>query len=68
MLLREWLDSLNRLIENDPEVLNHVVIHASDDEGNDFRKVSYSPTAGFYDGEEFSKEESDESCKCVCLN
>lgn len=51
MKLREFVEKLDILIEACPEILDSEVIYSSDDEGNYFGYVNYTPSIGFYDEE-----------------
>jgi hypothetical protein len=44
MTLQEYIESLQRLIENNPEYVNMPLIYSKDDEGNDYHHVNYSPS------------------------
>lgn len=48
MTLKEYAASINKFAEKYP---NLMVVSASDDEGNNFQKVSWAGTLGFFDGE-----------------
>lgn len=44
MKLKEYLKQLNEMIEDDPSILELEVYAASDDEGNSYNRVSWSPS------------------------
>jgi hypothetical protein len=45
------------------------VVYSSDEEGNSFHKVAYTPSVGFFKDNEFdSTEEGDEETNAVCIN
>lgn len=75
MKLKEYLKSLNDFVENNPDCLEYEVISSSDDEGNSFNIVHYSPSLGVFEDREFiSIEELDEynrdksEVNSVCIN
>ena len=66
MKLREYAEKLQRLAKLHPDV---VVVTSSDDEGNAFHEVFYSPCVGHFDGEEFdSTKVRGKLPNAVCLN
>lgn len=52
MKLKEFLANINKLVAENPEVLDFDVIAAIDDEGNGFNRVNYPPSVGSFDGNE----------------
>ncbi len=71
MKLREFLERLNDMVKERPELEELDVITSIDDEGNAFNLVNYSPTVGNYnDDNEFEQEYPD--CEfeinAVCVN
>ena len=44
MKLKEFIVNLNELIKENPLALEYEMIYSSDDEGNDYKIVYYSPT------------------------
>ena len=53
MKLKEFIENLNRLVEDCPEALNMKVISSIDEEGNGFNAVTLPPTIGYYEDDEF---------------
>lgn len=52
MKLKDFLKTLNQLVEENPEYLKLEVITAIDDEGNGYNEILYDPTVGVLkDGE-----------------
>ena len=52
MNLREFIDDLEKLIADQPQVETMQVIYSIDDEGNEFSNEIYAPSFGrFEDGE-----------------
>ena len=43
MKLKDYLSHLNKLVYDNPKLLEADVIYSIDDEGNEFKKVVYSP-------------------------
>lgn len=75
MKLGELIQNLEDIVKDHPEYLDLDVVYSSDDEGNFYRYVYYSPSVGFYDEEnkEFSNSTSGlwnrlEPKKVICVN
>jgi hypothetical protein len=51
MKLKEYFKKLQNIIKKYPESLEYEVIMSSDDEGNNFQIVNYSPSLGNFKGE-----------------
>ena len=76
MTLEKYLKHLNKIVEKNPEALKYELIYAKDDEGNDFKAVSYKPSLGFLnvnDNEFTSVEDEDfkeleEEPNVICIN
>lgn len=66
MKLKEYLEKLNKLAEENPMLLTLDVITSTDDEGNGFNQVHYSPEPGFLEDGEFDNESGE--CNAICLN
>ena len=78
--VRNLIDYLHKLIEDDPRVENLPIIYSSEDEGNSYQKVYNLPgltqvedlnswdleVVGYYD--EDSDEILKEDCNCVIIN
>lgn len=69
--LKEYANELNRCTEQYPDAL---VVSASDEEGNSFSLVGFSPTLGHYSNRDFESvdeevtgEETPE-INAVCIN
>ena len=54
MLLKEFYNGLTELIEKNPKALEYEVILSTDDEGNVYNRIYYSPSIGI-----FYEEDSD---------
>lgn len=64
MKFGEYLENLQELLEEHPELVNAEVIYSIDDEGNDYKHVHWGPTPGNYSCRDFVSEsdiEDDES-------
>jgi len=73
MTLREYIKILNDFAEENPEKLDMQVITSSDDEGNGYNLIHYSPSKGYYDlgefyGENDDDEYSPDEINAVCVN
>lgn len=76
MTFKEYVKSLNDLLEENPEYGEYTVITSSDDEGNSYNEVYYGPGIGcFRGGDEFVHDDAfdeyeDESLvsNAVCVN
>jgi hypothetical protein len=72
MKLRDYYQKLQLLIRISPEALDMDVVYSTDDEGNAYIHVSYTPCVGYYkesDQEFYSLESSNiEYPRAVCLN
>lgn len=76
MKVKEYLDNFNELIKERPEILEYDLVYSSDDEGNNYNKIFYTPGIGYYDkddnqyydedGEYFIEEEY--VANSVCIN
>ncbi len=65
MKLKEFLYHLNKIVKADKKALDMEIVTSSDDEGNSFNKVHYSPAIGKMEDGYF---EADEKGNTVCLN
>lgn len=72
MTLREYIEQLNNLCNGNKEALDYLVVTASDDEGNDYQPVYYSPSLGCYNNDRqwtpLSHFEEDQETNAVCVN
>lgn len=75
MSLREYIEGLNSFAKDNPDALDLIVITSKDAEGNGFSEVYYSPSKGYFDGEDFYTESSfkdhdlvKENTNTVCVN
>ncbi len=71
MKLKEHMVSLGKMIEKDPQILEFDVVYSTDDEGNNFEEVRFSPDLGVYD--KYSKEwdnarSSKKKFNSICIN
>ena len=76
--LKQWMEQLNKLVQQYPEIGDHVLIYSIDDEGNEYHKVMSDPTlvqvhnlnersleiVGFKDDPDIA----DEDCNAICIN
>jgi hypothetical protein len=70
MTLKEYLNALNELLEKNPQAGDFLVIHSSDDEGNSFQPVWFSPALMSVDNPDQSYLEinHDGEPNVVCIN
>jgi len=77
MKFKSYVESLNKILAENPESAEYDVIYSHDDEGNNFQKVNYDGTIGYFDGTyygDFTKlsqlEEEDiyEKPNAICVN
>lgn len=66
MKLKDYVEQLTQILETNPEAMDYDIIYAADDEGNNFSKVHYPPCLGYFDGEYFNSDSSNNNC--ICLN
>ena len=67
MKLSEYIANLNRMVKEEPALLEFDVVTSSDDEGNSYNRVYHSPTVGCYEHGEFYTE-CDSVLNAVCVN
>jgi hypothetical protein len=79
MKLKDYVESLQKVLNENPDAANFKVIFARDDEGNGFQEVCYSPSVGHFDGDYggdfYAKENIEEDynieempLNSVCIN
>jgi hypothetical protein len=76
MKFGQYLDQLKQLARKDKSILQLDVVYSTDDEGNGFSGIYYSPTIGVYDGDyEFDGFDPDDTesskgktANAVCIN
>ncbi|MEE9532726.1 MAG: hypothetical protein V3W52_17240 [Syntrophobacteria bacterium] len=77
MQFKEFVDNVTKLLADRPELAEMDVVASGDDEGNDFRKVFYTPTVGEFDADdgEFTDEDEDDpdmdeltAINAICIN
>lgn len=70
MTLKEFIKNLQIFAKENPEALSKRVIHSSDDEGNSFHTVIFTPTKAIYlKDERYIKEpEEGEEYDSVVIN
>lgn len=70
MKFKEYLKNLQELAEEHPEALEFDVVYGIDDEGNAFHDVVFTPTIGYYHGNEFDSNDdvSKKEYNSVCVN
>lgn len=68
MKLKNFLENLNEFVKQNPKVLELDVVTSSDDEGNSYNLVHYSPSIGIYKDREFEITEDLDEADSVCIN
>jgi len=71
MKLKDYLKNINELVKENKELLELDVVYASDDEGNYFDKVKFTPCIGTYESGSFItfKEDSHKGdLNAICIN
>lgn len=75
MTLKEYIENLNEFVKENPETLNMQVVTSSDDEGNSYSLVHFTPSKGIYKNREFISYEQyedwdreDSETNAVCVN
>ncbi len=71
MKLKDYLNHLNGLVEQNKELLELDVVYSVDDEGNGFDKVKYFPCIGTYESGSFItfREDSHKGdLNAICIN
>jgi uncharacterized protein YnzC (UPF0291/DUF896 family) len=70
MKLREYLANLNAMVKNNEKLLDCAVVTSSDDEGNEYNEVNFTPSAGIMEGGSFDNSNNgpDDIPTTVCLN
>jgi len=76
MTLKEYIEDLQAKVEANPKLLDSLVVYSSDEEGNEFNKLDWHSTEGFWheDWKEFhpfpedSEANEDEFVPAICIN
>jgi hypothetical protein len=75
MTLKEFIENLQKFVEENPRALELEVITSKDAEGNGYNRVYYEPSMGHYDGDDFISHSEfedwnrdDDDLNSVCLN
>ena len=50
MTLAKYVETLVDMLKRNPEIEDYTVIYSSDDEGNTYQKVNYTPTIMLSEG------------------
>lgn len=65
MTLGEYVGNLQQMMIDDPETENMKAVFATDEEGNEFHEVDFTPVRGNFDGEDFYSDTDDFNAVCV---
>ena len=69
MKLKEFMDNLKALIQDNPDTLNYDVVSSEDPEGNGYSLVSFNPSIGIYDEEDNDFTPINiEQINAICIN
>jgi len=79
MKLKEFLNNIQKMVKEDPSLLELDVITAKDSEGNGFEEVYYTPSPGVFtedsefvpsDSEDFEEEYeyTKKDINAICIN
>ena len=68
MTLKEYIEELNKLVKQNPKILELPVIYSADDEGNHYQMVHYTPTLGTFDDFDGEWEAETVNPNAVCIN
>lgn len=72
MTFNTFIENCLMLVKNNPKLAELPVISSSDDEGNSFKKIIFTPTLMKVDDIEdkfMDAEEADEDdCNAICIN
>lgn len=53
MTLREYIEHLNNIVNQNPRALDFTVVYGKDDGGDEYKPLLYAPTVGLYDSEAY---------------
>ena len=79
MKFKKYLEQLNKLAKERPELLNYEIIYSHDDEGNNYQKVENEPSVCYasdlthyfieevHFGEDI-KNQAEAEPNCICIN
>ena len=65
MKFKEYVENLNKLLNERPETAELDVVTSSDDEGNSYNLVHYTPSVGHLDEDREYTEEKPINAVCV---
>lgn len=68
MKLKEYIESLNQMVKDDPSILEYDVVYSSDDEGNSYEFVAFTPSVGHFSGIPWNGFDPTENPNAICIN
>lgn len=70
MKLKDYIKSLQKLVDHDKLNGELEVVYAKDAEGNGYDSVFHQPTLGYFDGDSdfCDPEDADNKVNAVCIN
>lgn len=73
MTLREYIEKLQKLVKENPETEQMLVVYSADDEGNSYQKVYFDPVVMKFENLECrhiepALDDNDNAKPAVCIN
>lgn len=68
MKLKEFIDTLNEMVEANPKLLEFDVVYSSDSEGNYYDHVFYTPTVGNFTNDFENIFDESKKPNAICIN
>ena len=65
MTLKQYIDSINEFVKQNPEALDLDVIFSCDAEGNHFERVEYAVSKGYFSGWEYDMDNNKPNAVCI---
>ena len=65
MDLKTFIKGLQKVVKDNPSAKSLKVVTSSDDEGNSFKEIVFTPTRGNIDGNEMEFDTKDYNAICV---
>jgi hypothetical protein len=65
MKLKKYIENLNKLVKENPEISDYEVVYSSDDEGNNYHNFFCSPSIGNFSEGYFNQKDIDKNAVCI---
>ena len=65
MKLIDLMKKIETMVTDNPEILEYNLVYSSDDEGNNFNLVNFSPSLGEYIQGEFESDSDNNNSICI---